>query len=85
MIDPRCINRVLMMEEVPFDVWNAVRTKWRDAVETGWTYDTWTRCALCEWINFECDKCPINPDWCNGSRYSSRLNINYTNRLGSDT
>ena len=73
------------MKEVPSDVWAAVRDKWRGVLKTGWHCDIWTRCALCNWINFECNKCPINPDWCTGLEPSSRLNINYTDRLPSDT
>lgn len=71
----------IIMEEVPAWIWDYVYTKWSNALITGWEPDTWKRCALCNWINYEeldCMVCPLNPCWCRGELGASRLHITYS-------
>lgn len=77
------MNESMTMDEVPAWVWRFIYTKWDAALETGWYPELWTKCALCNWIDFRkpgCVNCPINPCWCRARPELSRLHIGYTNR-----
>ena len=70
------------MSDVPANVCNDVRAKWRMALKTGWRDSLWTRCAMCKFMGppgeASCDDCPLYADvWCTGKATTSRTSIKY--------
>lgn len=80
------VCKQIEMADVPSDVWDEVYTKWLGSlIDIGWYYWLWSRCALCDWINpdeLECNKCPLNPNWCTSMAQSSKLHIKYRRSNG---
>ena len=64
---------VLKFREIPANVWQAVRDKWVGVLANGWQDNTWSRCAMCEFMDAYvhgdrgCDICPLDAVWCGGA------------------
>lgn len=74
------MNKVINMSEFPPLVWDSIYDKWKLALRTGWQYDIWNRCAMCEWLDITghaCLSCPLNPEWCRAVPSVSPLHIRY--------
>ena len=72
------VTETYEMEDVPEEVWDSVYEKWAKALKDGWSSELWNSCALCRWMDDNCDMCPLMEDeWCVGSFYRSKLSIGY--------